>query len=142
MLNFAHARRISSGFRGRSMFVPARPGTISGASQNAFHFSRSITSGVSATPSSFSGAICCSERRRTPLVIWNSGERFRPRVIQPPAALRAGKFTDQRLASRNVKLARSCSRRSPCQFTSSTPARIPASSPSCALYALRSQEMA
>ena len=48
-------------------------------------------------PSSRSGAICCSERRRLPLVTWNSGVRLRPSVDPGAAALARGKFRDHRL---------------------------------------------
>ena len=61
---------------------PARgfPGTLSGASQNAFHFSLSIRSGVSAPWMCRSASACAVARRRTPLVTWNSGARSRPNI--------------------------------------------------------------
>ena len=118
----AHTLRISSGLRGNPRLVPGRPGTIRGASQKAFHFSRSITSGVSCTFSSCNGAICCCERRRTPLVISISGLRFRPRTIQLPALLRAASSCTDGCPPRRAKRARSSSRRSPCHVSSSVPA--------------------
>ncbi len=94
----ALARRISAAERGRSRLVLGEPGICSGASQKAFHFSRSTTSGVSWIPSSRSGAICCSESRRRPLTTSNSGVRSRASVDQARAGLVNGKLADDGLA--------------------------------------------
>jgi hypothetical protein len=122
-----------AGLRGRSRLVPALPGTIRGASQNAFHFSRSINSGVRANPRSFKGAVCWLERRRMPLVSWNSGVRFWPSTIHLPLLLCTASSRTTGWPPRTANAARKSLLRSPRQLNSSTPERISAFSPSCAL---------
>ena len=86
------------------MLVPGRPGTIKGASQNAFHFSRSTTSGVSSTFSSFSGAICCWESRRDAAGDFEFGSQILPEHDPASAALARGQFAHQGLPAANRKL--------------------------------------
>lgn len=139
----AAAWRISSGRRGspglRGERPSSSPGTSSGASQNAYHFSRSITSGVIVTPSWRSGWSCCSLTRRSPVVTSNSGARFRASVVHRPLWSRAASSRTTGCPPSRPRRMRSGLSRSPCHVTTSPSGSPEADSPTTGLYSRRSQ---
>ena len=106
---------------------------LSGASQNAFHFSFSMRSGVRVPCRLRNAWACAVARRRIPLVTWNSGVRFLPRASHSAPVMLAASSRTTGSPFRIENSARNCWPRSPRHLTSSTSSRTVAVSPSSGL---------
>ena len=122
-------------YRGWWCRVRPSPGTSSGASQKAPHFSGSTTSGVISMPRSLRGASCCPVMRRIPDTTRNSGVRLLATLTQSEASLRLiARSLIVGVPARIAKRSRSSWSLSPSHLRPSVSPSTPARRPGAASY--------